>query len=521
MKRIITIITLIAAAMGATAQDAEYMLIRRNYTLNSDGSMDIRYRKEIKLLRNRAITAYADKGETFILYNPATDRLTINESYTIRKDGSKVQTPQNAFIDQLPSSCENCGRYNGLRERVVVHTGLEYDCIVVLDYTIHREPSIYNNGYEEKLQSVYLEEQLQMEQDCPVKVYDITLEAPKGQLTVEKGQLDSKKSKISIDNTTESGNRVKRHIVYRNLPQSYNDVYLPRSERIYNTLHFTMGVKRTQYETLDKLPESENLIGELYREDPMEYALAIRDYVVDYIRTNDIPMSLIGYHTSSPRETFASGCGTISDKAALLAALLRQAGFEATMAGDGADVQIANKTFSGESPVAMTYHISAARKNHLRPEGAAMEEQRTINEEETLWWQGAPIGGGYKQMTLPAVKGEIAVNPAKLTSGRTAPVQVRACNERYHYKLGLPRTPKHTLVRPVNIRRKMEGVGSIVIIIQQMGDGSIDIVRELSIDAPHGIIEGKKAYRFFRQMMIDWESHKTITIKAAPGKKME
>ncbi|MCR5192580.1 MAG: DUF3857 domain-containing protein, partial [Bacteroidales bacterium] len=87
------------------AQDAEYNLIRRTYKVNSDGSLDISYRKEIKLIRNRAITAYADKGETFILYNPAIDNLTINESYTIRPDGSRVQTPANAFIDQLPSQC--------------------------------------------------------------------------------------------------------------------------------------------------------------------------------------------------------------------------------------------------------------------------------------------------------------------------------------------------------------------------------------------------------------------------------
>ena len=95
------------------AQDAVYNLIRRQYTVNTDGSIDIRYRKEIKLLRTRAITAYADKGETFILYNPAIDRLSINESYTLLPNGSRVQTPKNAFIDQLPGGCADCGRYHG------------------------------------------------------------------------------------------------------------------------------------------------------------------------------------------------------------------------------------------------------------------------------------------------------------------------------------------------------------------------------------------------------------------------
>ena len=74
--------SLLPCAVAQTLPDAEYNLIRRTYTLNEDGSMDIRYRKELKLLRNRAITAYADKGETFIEYNPAFEELTINECYT-------------------------------------------------------------------------------------------------------------------------------------------------------------------------------------------------------------------------------------------------------------------------------------------------------------------------------------------------------------------------------------------------------------------------------------------------------
>jgi len=85
MKRLFLIT--IAVLMGATTMsqsqpDAEYKLIRRSYKTNSDGSMDINFRKEIKLIRNRAITAYADKGETFITYNPQFETLTINECYT-------------------------------------------------------------------------------------------------------------------------------------------------------------------------------------------------------------------------------------------------------------------------------------------------------------------------------------------------------------------------------------------------------------------------------------------------------
>lgn len=168
MKRILSLTIGLALAVAAIAQnnlstlgpDAEYNLIRRTYKVNADGSMDIRFRKEIKLLRNRAITAYADKGETFIEYNPAFESLTINECYTQRPDGTKIVTPQNAFVDQLPSSCVDCGRYNGLREMAIVHTALEYNCIVVLDYTLHRKSGV-------------LAERFNTSMDCPVKLYEI------------------------------------------------------------------------------------------------------------------------------------------------------------------------------------------------------------------------------------------------------------------------------------------------------------------------------------------------------------
>ena len=73
MKKVLTIlsIALLFSSISAQNPDAEYNLIKHHYTLNSDSTIDYNFRKEIKYLRNKAITAYADKGETFILYNPA------------------------------------------------------------------------------------------------------------------------------------------------------------------------------------------------------------------------------------------------------------------------------------------------------------------------------------------------------------------------------------------------------------------------------------------------------------------
>ncbi|MBP5644407.1 MAG: DUF3857 domain-containing protein [Bacteroidales bacterium] len=254
-----------------TEPDAEYNLIRRTYKVNADGSMDIRIRKEIKLLRNRAITAYADKGETFIEYNPAFESLTINESYTQRPDGTKVQTPQNAFINQLPSSCVDCGRYNGIREMAIVHTALEYNCIVVLDYTLHR-----NSGV--------LAERFNTSTDCPVKRYEITY--PDGHKQV-----------------------------LTDIPQTLNDPYMPAKQGY--DVEFQIGAI-PQYTAESGIPEARKVVNGLKKEDAKASIAAIRDWVVDYVVLNPINPARVNYAITPAAQVFQQNCGTAIDKRALM-----------------------------------------------------------------------------------------------------------------------------------------------------------------------------------------------------------
>ncbi len=467
------------------AQDAEYNLIRRTYKINRDGTMDISYRKEIKLLRNRAITAYADKGETFILYNPAIDELRINESYTIRKDGSRVQTPANAFIDQLPSQCENCGRYNGIRERVVVHTALEYDCIIVLDYTIHRKAS-------------YLDEEIVLSEDCPVKRYEIIVDLPKDSDQSIHRPIGSNIKTLDDNHTL--------HQIASNLPQKYVDNYLPADSKLYPTLHITCGTRPNDIleSSSEKLPEAVYTVGELHDNDQLKYATNIRDYVVDNIYTTDFPLSLVGYVRSSAKETFLSGCGTPADKQHLVAAMLREAGFIAEEYEHGVHVTI------HEEGRPVIYNLSTNVKRPARLDGAAIDEQREIDIEQTIPWQGENLGGGYSRMTLPTERGSISIDPARLTSNRKAPVKVRNCNEKYHYTIQNAGT---MVGKPISISRTVNGLGSIKISIKQLGNGAIDVVRELNIDVPDGIVTPKQ-YKAFRKMIQDWNQNKRITTNA-------
>ena len=108
MKKILFAAIAIIIGTTATAQqpDAIYKLLRYEWTVNADGTTDYHYRHEVQILRNRALTAYADKGETFVVYNPDIEELTVNEVYTLQK-GNRIKeclvvsTGKNCFLAQI------------------------------------------------------------------------------------------------------------------------------------------------------------------------------------------------------------------------------------------------------------------------------------------------------------------------------------------------------------------------------------------------------------------------------------
>ncbi len=103
--------------------DAVYEQLTREYTLNSDGSMDFRFIKKQKLQTYRAF--HNLYGETFVVYDTVRQQLKINEVFTTMADGKKIPAPGNAFNPALPGFAANAPAYNSLREMVITHTGLE------------------------------------------------------------------------------------------------------------------------------------------------------------------------------------------------------------------------------------------------------------------------------------------------------------------------------------------------------------------------------------------------------------
>lgn len=160
---------LLLAVLPVKAEsEAEFRKLSKTYTLRADGSQELRVQKELTLFTHAAMNGLY--GETFIVYDPEFQELTIHESYTRQKDGTVIKTPFNALVEVLPSSAANAPAYNHLKEMVVVHTGLELGATIYLDYSI-----VSKAGYLPELDVCCPVKEL-----SPVKEFIFRLNVPAG-----------------------------------------------------------------------------------------------------------------------------------------------------------------------------------------------------------------------------------------------------------------------------------------------------------------------------------------------------
>ena len=319
---VILAVCMMAAAFGkAPEKDAVYKLVSKSYTLNTDGSTEFRKRTELQIFTRMTFDHF---GETFITYNPDFQELIINEAYTIRKDGSKVETPQNAFNPMLPEGCTKCERLNGIRTMVVTHTALEYDAVIVLDYTIRSK----NFFFQELLEKVDLQEEV------PVEKYVVSVTTP--DYKPAKFVLNGKLSYTESENSNK--NMKTTTMTFADLPALPTDEYLFPGEYKAVTFytmdepHHIVG-KIAQQNAMQKF--SNQKITDFFRsrvkEDmtDMDKVLLVRDYIHDNIQTNHLDARVLNYMFASPQQVWESNCALPIEKNILLAGVLQSLGYDA------------------------------------------------------------------------------------------------------------------------------------------------------------------------------------------------
>ena len=546
MKRYILIIIAICAMSTVMAKapekDAVYKLISKSYTLNTDGSTEFRKRTELQIFTRMTFDHF---GETFITYNPDFQELIINEAYTIRKDGSRVETPANAFNPMLPDGCTKCERLNGIRTMVVTHTALEYDALIVLDYTIRSK----NFFFQELLEKVDLQEEV------PVEKYVVSVTAP--DYKPAKFVLNGKLSYTETENTDKG---MKTTVMtFTNLPEYPTDEYIfPGDFKAvtFYTMDETWGLigKIAQQNSMQKFDNQK--ITDFFRSrftesmSDMDKILYVRDYIHDNIRTNNLNAKVLNYMFASPQTVWESNCALPIEKNILLAGVLHSLGYDAqpvfitemltknptTMVyvkvGEyyyyisanevedlSLDVLHPNISFIGldgqqwtEKKIDIQVDVAAditlesgkldnpqvvvKRKNVQSPKAKTLRPQEIDVAKASV----SQINNKYYELTIDDGRYGTGIRSVNIHNDRQYDVSTDGAVEKYTYTVKLPANVR-CLTKPVH---KEISVEKAKLLIDVQVDGqTVTITRQLSL--PFAWVTAKSA-KAFKAMMGEWEA---------------
>jgi hypothetical protein len=330
MKYTILTLAVLFFLFTATAQtnddDAVYEKLIREYTLEQDGSTSFREYKELKLLTHFSFNRLY--GETFIIYNPEFQQLTINEAYTIMADGTRIETPENAFNEVLPRNAASSATYNHLREMVVTHTGLEIGATIYLDYTLTSSkdflPGLMGNEI--------------IQESSPVKQMEVIVNVPP--------DIELNHRMLGL-RTAPEVMIIGSHKVYTwkfgglaaSSKERLRGSDLPGAPRLmFSSLEnlnqmtgwftkqnaFSMQLNEAMKNAVDSIRQKE--------EDEIKTLMAIRKDVADKMVDDRVDISWTGYRLRNPTEVWKSNGGSKLEKSVLMAALLQHADFSVTPA---------------------------------------------------------------------------------------------------------------------------------------------------------------------------------------------
>lgn len=320
-KTIISLLIILCFINRLVAQvenaDALFLKQRKEFVLNPDGSMDYNYSHQLKLITYMA----SDKlyGESFIVYNPAYQKLSIQRAQTTMVSGRKVKSPTNAFNEVLPQFAPNAPAFNHLREMVVTHTGLEPGASIDFAYSVHSKrdfmPALMGNEL--------------LPNTAPVRELEIVVKVPLTQTLSY--HLFNNKAKPVIKR---DGNYKIYTWKFSNIKSLSHEAFQSRDNRLLPRLVFSAD-KQT-FEKITAQPAFELEANAAMKAevdkikaketDPLKVALCIQELVVNDLKTIPVPPVYTGFRFRTPVEVWNSNYGTEPEKALLFAALLKQAG---------------------------------------------------------------------------------------------------------------------------------------------------------------------------------------------------
>lgn len=329
MKKYIILITIafLTSTVFAQETDAVFKKIKKEHIMHTDGSIEYKYYKEVKLLSTYAFNRLY--GETFVIYNPEFQKLKIHKSYTIMNDGRKVEAPKNAFNIVLPRAVANYPAYNQMEEMVITHTGLDVGCTIYLEYSVISKPGFIREMMDTEILS----------ESVPVEDYKVVIKVPARRAL--KFELMNSKVKPEESNDGKyrsykwSFGKVSQKAFEQAAPENYN-LAPTLSFSTFPDMTSALNAFNANKAMDDQLPTSllEKVnTWEKEAKTKMELALSIQKYLVKNISSKHFPMEWHNYILQTPSQVWDANIGNEIEKTILLSKSLQAAGFDAKVMG--------------------------------------------------------------------------------------------------------------------------------------------------------------------------------------------
>jgi len=294
-------------------------------SLRADGTVVKHVEESWKML-----TANLTRNDVYdprLDYDEARADLRIDQARSYMVDGTIVDAKANSFVPNTPPQLQWAVPYANLRQMVVAHVGVEHGATSVLAYTISdRAPS-----------GVPLWGELELQSFVPILDQWVTLEVPEGTELAFTGLGCD----LAPEVKTEDG--VTSHVFHRTDVPSVNFGELGHDHSGLHRLVFAAvddwAATRTFLEQQVEpamVPgpavqaRADEIVEDLSLE--IEKMTAIHAFVQDGVRNVDWPIAAFGHRVRSAESVLDSSVGHALDKAVLLGALLRAAGFDAHVA---------------------------------------------------------------------------------------------------------------------------------------------------------------------------------------------
>jgi len=320
---VIVLISFVSLMAEPSPEDAIYLKMVKEFRLNADGRWTFTQSHRLQL--NSYFSTNNRYGETFIIYNPEFQVLTVRRNETTMADGKIIKSPANAFNEVLPRYAADAPAYNHLREMVITHTALEIGSIIDLEYEIENESGFLPGMMGDEVLAA----------DSPVRELTVRIRVPDHQkLNYHLYNTAGQPKEASFGGETQyewTFSDIAAIAPERQQPPAAD--FAPRL--VFSTVSswqdaFSVLMNQTTFKENPDSPVRSMAISAREKcPDEWDFILKMQNMVAGEMATFAIPTVIAGYRLRSPSDVWASNGGTLLEKTVLLRDLLQYGGVAA------------------------------------------------------------------------------------------------------------------------------------------------------------------------------------------------